>query len=452
MKQNALLLLLLTTTAYFSVGFYHPDEHFQILELLNIKLTGITHPQIVNWDFTEKMRSWVQPGLYFLVAKLIPSDAFFLAFILRLLHSLLGFFALKKMCDHLFPEKNEQNKALVFTLCTWFVPFILVRTSSESLSASLFLLGASDFLKRKNNFTVAFLWGLSFFVRFQMGVVIAAAIAWSLLFDRRKIKDYSIMIAGFTLAFAIGLACDWWGYQETVFSVWNYFKQNFILQRAKDFGVAPFYYYFVLIFIKGVPPLSIVIMASVLIYWWKFKKDFLTSITFIFFLTHCFIAHKELRFLNFIYLVSPLMLYRLLIGVKNKKWQVPLIVLNFCLLIYLAFTPAHSPVRAYKYIADYMPDVSTFYTPLEEGKKLEFSLMFYQPHLLQTSGFALNTTNQAELNQFKNIITSKYSEKLQLEKFSSCHSQFQLFPDWSYQFNYFNWISRSSLWIIWKCQ
>jgi phosphatidylinositol glycan class B len=455
MRITVALILLIVITAYFSVGFYHPDEHFQVLELLNLKITGIYHPHIFNWDFTEKMRSWVQPGFYLLIAKIVLPNPFVLAFILRLFQGLLGLFALKKLSEVFFTEKKDQEQSLIFAICTWFTPFILVRTSSESLSASLFFLGTALFLKPKNInfFTLAgFLWGLSFCVRFQMGVVIFAGVLWSLIFNRKTKTFYALFALAFLFALTLGFLVDWWGHQESTFTVWNYFKQNFILKRANDFGVKPFYFYIPHIFIKGVPPLSLVFIFGVAAYWWKYKKDFFTFITLIFFIVHSLIAHKELRFLNLIYLIAPFMIYRLLAPIKIKKWYWPILAWNFVMLIYLALTPAHSPVRAYQYLAKNMPEVKSLYTPSTDGQKLELSLIFYQKNLIQTIPFNLAATTENELNAYRNIITTKYQEKLLLEKYPFCHPQFSLFPEWSYQFNYFNWISRSSLWIIWKCQ
>jgi phosphatidylinositol glycan class B len=285
-----------------------------------------------------------------------------------------------------------------------------------------------------------------------MGVVIFAGLLWSCLFNRQKKMFYLCFILGFLGALALGFIADWWGYQEMVFTVWNYFKQNFILKRANDFGVEPFYYYLKLIFIKGVPPLSLLFIFGVAAYWWKFKKDFFTFITFIFFVVHSLIAHKELRFLNFIYLLAPFMLYRLLPKQKIKFWHWPILAINFLLLIYLGLTPAHSPVRAYQYLAENRPTLKSIFTPSTNGQKLELSLMFYQKEPIQTIPFNLETTNEGELKSLQNIITTKYQEKILLDKFPICQPQFSLFPEWSYRFNYFNWISRSSLWIIWKCE
>ena len=55
-------------TAWFSNTFYFPDEHYQVLEFMALKL-GITPASELPWEFAARIRPWFQPLVYFLIAK-----------------------------------------------------------------------------------------------------------------------------------------------------------------------------------------------------------------------------------------------------------------------------------------------------------------------------------------------------------------------------------------------
>ncbi|MEO6759288.1 MAG: hypothetical protein ABIO24_07520, partial [Saprospiraceae bacterium] len=49
-------------TAWFSAGYHHPDEHFQLLELANYKLGGTTAAEL-SWEFRDRIRPGLQPWI-----------------------------------------------------------------------------------------------------------------------------------------------------------------------------------------------------------------------------------------------------------------------------------------------------------------------------------------------------------------------------------------------------
>ena len=65
-----LIFLINLITAFFSSGYYHTDEHMQILEFANYKLGHNPASNMPN-EFFSKMRSWLLPGFYFLSYKII---------------------------------------------------------------------------------------------------------------------------------------------------------------------------------------------------------------------------------------------------------------------------------------------------------------------------------------------------------------------------------------------
>ncbi len=59
-----MVLLVNVITAYFSVGYYHTDEHVHILGFMNYKL-GQNPQNNLPIEFFLQMRSWMLPGFYF---------------------------------------------------------------------------------------------------------------------------------------------------------------------------------------------------------------------------------------------------------------------------------------------------------------------------------------------------------------------------------------------------
>ena len=55
-------------TAWFSETYFFPDEHYQILEFMAMKL-GITSSSSLPWEYGAKARPFTQPFLYYLIAK-----------------------------------------------------------------------------------------------------------------------------------------------------------------------------------------------------------------------------------------------------------------------------------------------------------------------------------------------------------------------------------------------
>ena len=90
-------LLLIVVAAFRSESFYHPDEHFQTIEFASFKL-GRTPGAALPWEFAARMRSWLQPGLYVVLARAAQAvgvhDPFRQAFVFRVFSGLLLWAAL----------------------------------------------------------------------------------------------------------------------------------------------------------------------------------------------------------------------------------------------------------------------------------------------------------------------------------------------------------------------
>lgn len=443
-KIQLLAFLPFLLTSIFSQGFYHPDEHYQILELLNLKISNYADMSIFNWDYNDKIRPWFQTFLYFVISKLVfLKNPFFLAFIFRLFNSILGFLSIHFLSRHLFKEKAWCKTLLISWI--WFVPFIFARTSSESLSISFFILG-SVFLFNNKSFYAGFLLGAAFLTRFQMGIPISIGLLY-FLFKEKNVKLVLIASLSLIISIGLGIIIDYWGYGEWVYTAYNYFYTNIIESRASAFGRDPFWFYLYKPIVKGAPPLSLFLILGTLVFWIKNKLNYWTLTTFTFLLVHCFIPHKELRFLNYIYILSPFFLFQTNGYFKQEsifvKWGFRFaVVINIIFCFKVFFTSAHSPVKFYKYI--YAKSAVSYH--VTEENEFQFTLPFYQGRKLETLGINFN----AEISK-KQIISTKYSDYLLLKKKANCEIVYSLYPLWVLDFNYFNWLTRSSIWFLWKC-
>ena len=77
--------------AWFSTGFYHGDEHYQLIEFAAYKM-GTVSPEGLAWEFSARVRPALQPFIAFIIIKLLQVfsivDPYIQAFLLRLLTAL----------------------------------------------------------------------------------------------------------------------------------------------------------------------------------------------------------------------------------------------------------------------------------------------------------------------------------------------------------------------------
>src|SRR5690349_18118984 len=138
-------ILLIGITAWFSIGYHHPDEHYQIWEFAKYKL-GESPLADLPWEYHEQMRPGLQPFLAYcsiLGARILGiTDPFIQVFLLRLLTGLLVFWVYWKWCDALESTLGDRGRMLRLCLVFfWMFPYLNVRFSSENMSALTFLGG-----------------------------------------------------------------------------------------------------------------------------------------------------------------------------------------------------------------------------------------------------------------------------------------------------------------------
>jgi hypothetical protein len=301
------LLAALTTP-----GFLHPDEHFQTVELAALKL-GWSNPDAAPWELARRIRPWLQPGLYVLVARAFAiSEPFTLIAVLRGVSALataLGTAALAAALPRWLPAPGPRRWALVFTLFAPWAPTLAARTSSETLSTAalavalgaLTLIGdrgrAADRLDAALAGAGGLALGLAFHLRYQTGFVTVGVLAFGILVARWPRPVLLATGAGLAVALVVGLGVDRWGYGEWTLTPWRYLEANLVEGRAASFGVRPWWAYLGLLWHDLPKPFGALALLLPLAGLVAHRRHLLAFAWVPFLVAHAAIGHKETRFL-----------------------------------------------------------------------------------------------------------------------------------------------------------
>lgn len=382
-------LALNLVAAYFSWGFHHFDEQFQILEFASYKL-GNSPASDLPWEFDTQIRPWFQPAFAVMLARLF-GDPFDLVLAFRFISAILGWLStvvIASCCAVWFKDEKLRRFAILGSCFLWFFPYLHARPSSEGWSASLFFLGfipvVMGILQHRSKgdgtrlhlpawqaLLCGALLGLAFESRYQVGIMIAAGGLWTLKYGRLEWQGIVFLGAGLLAAILFGSGLDAWGYGELTLAPWNYIDQNLLQSRAADFGVAPWWDYFPQILAKGLPPLSLVLLTAVLLSWILERQSSLTWITLSYFLVHALIGHKEFRYLFLILPAVPVQAAMAVRALKERGllWKPAsgpgkfalrtlvgmLVAINFAALAVLTVLPPRLEVLVFRRIHAHAP-------------------------------------------------------------------------------------------------
>ncbi len=294
-------MLIYTITAINSRGFYHFDEHFQILEFANSKITHFTGN--LPWEYNAQLRPWLQPWMTFVEIQFLEllqiTSPFIQSTFLRIFSSFITLICVWRFTRILpiwFKERAWQNFSCAVSYLTCFLPMLHARASSENLSGSILLLSLAHVAEGKNPFFIG-LWGsMAFEFRYQSIFIFAGIAAYYLFFKLRSAKEFLLLSLGSILPILMGLIFDSWGYGQLSFPAWNYFRVNLLEGKAAQFGSeGPFYYFAILA--QSIPPIGFLFVTSVVAAMIFLRKHLLAWSVLPFVLVHILISHKELRFL-----------------------------------------------------------------------------------------------------------------------------------------------------------
>ncbi len=326
--------VIVSITGINSMGYHHADEHYQIIEFANYFLGNVSALDL-SWEFDAQIRPSIQPILAASFIKLSyligVSDPFTILLMLRVLT---GFFAvwvytglIKHMCrDNSIDTVFQGILAIAFACLLWFLPYLLVRFSSENFSSLFFILGMLPVLKEKNQkkaiVGAGFLLGLSISFRFQMGLCVFGLFLW-LVFIRKMARSKLLFLTiGGLGAFFLLMICDFWFYGEWVCTPFNYLMKNVIRADHSQFGTAPWWSYLSDLWVYLNPVTLLFLLLGILSMFSKHRNHVLWWIVIPFITVHSLIDHKEFRFLFPIVFVVPWILMecaRRLLGTKQQS-------------------------------------------------------------------------------------------------------------------------------------
>lgn len=504
-RYFAIGALFYVLAALVSVGFFHPDQHFQTLEFAHIK-TNSTNEDHMVWEYYAHIRPWTQPYAYVAIIGGLKTigvnNPFVHDAIIRLATGMVGMAALILFCislSHWLPLVAQKRwLAIVFGLF-WLFPFHNTRTSSETASSILLLLALSALiLLRKNpqddppvqyelgplsgpmQFSTSGLMlsavclGLMFNTRYQMGIVIIAIALWMLLIQKTPYRQLFLYSSIIIATMAFGVLLDTVGYGQFELVPWNYLRVNLIEGRAATFGADPWYFYILSMFIQPVGP---VLLVAAFLFWRKYPKNVITWATLSFVLIHMAISHKEIRFLI---PVTPLILAGLIFVIPESwysksqsgnpflgharwvRWAFYFFVtINFLALIITSIRPPRPEVSVHQFIQKIEPDHFEFYslgaTPFLYYQTNPPRLEFYAPQKVthHTLGAMSELPSVLEKNApiYFYHPDNKMPDSPELAPVrKNCRRIYQSYgPGWD-NWNFGNWIARLATSSIYRCE
>ena len=415
---SLLSLVLIVFAAIFSYGFYTPDEYFSIIQFVNFKLGGLPHSQM-HWEYHNHIRSWALPFFYYCAAKLLQmigiKNPFLITFYFRLFSGIIGWFALNALALLSYKWISKTNERIIqlrILFFLYFIPFLLVRTSSENLSGSTFMLSffhlaypAASLVKGKmtlRQFCVYFasgiLLGLSFEFRYQSGILVAALLAWLFIIVRLPLRYMLIICLGIAVSIITGSLIDRWGYGQWVFPPWDYVRICIFENVQENFGLSPFYAYVTMLIKRPMLPVNILIIIGAFCLWIRYPKHPVTWITLTFFIVHSCIGHKEVRFLFPIALPATLFI---IMGLANgftltlriqklipsklcKAFNTLLYSINIAALLFLCFSARQPEIKMQKFIYhNAYPESRWYFCKYNPYALYGQPMTFYRPHSLE---------------------------------------------------------------------
>jgi phosphatidylinositol glycan class B len=378
-RYVAVTLLVTCVTAWFSYAYFAIDEYFQVLEPARFAL-GFSDSFTLPWEIHERLRPMLQPFTYFVLGRAFGlRDPFVFGFVCRLVTGLacVGALALYlRTTLSWFSSEEERRLHLRVATLAGFLPYLFVRTSSETFSLAavtaafaLLLEGSSPprwtlVARPRRLLLVGLLFGVAFEARYHTAFLTLGLLVWMRLFARASWHAVATIVAGGLLALAVGTLVDRWGYGEWTFAPWLYFKANILEGVAAYFGSEPPFAFFWMLPANVFFPIVVVLLVLSAIAWWRERRHPLTWATLPFFLVHNLIGHKEERFVFPIAILAT-GLVTLALRSSPRLWSLRnglvakgLVAVNFALMALLALYPLgwNHHVRFTRYVHDHVGD------------------------------------------------------------------------------------------------
>jgi phosphatidylinositol glycan class B len=342
-----LATILYFVAAYFSVGFYHADEHYQIIEYANMRL-GKSTASDLPWEYVDKIRPTIQifiaMGAINVLKAIEITNPYTQLFSLRLITCFFALGAITffvRQTQHYFKSHKIKLTYFILSYFLWFLPFLNVRFSSEIWSGLFLLLTISFYLSeyKKKAFIIGILAGLGFLFRFQIIFSLIGFFIWGLLIAKEERKYLLKVCLSFFIIIGLGILIDSFFYGEFVFTQFNYVYENIINNKSQNYGVSPWYYYLEKIITFPTLVVGIPLIISLIIFCSLKPKHIIVWTVLPFLLVHSIVGHKEERFLfPLIYYIPFILTFfyeRFFYKIKSKILKISLLAIFILSNIFL---------------------------------------------------------------------------------------------------------------------
>ncbi|MBR4402166.1 MAG: hypothetical protein IKT29_01395 [Flavobacteriales bacterium] len=342
-----------------STGWYHPDEHYQIMEYANLLLTGSSQPQNLPWEYLKEMRSCFLPSIVYIIGRSMQHidiyNPFILATIMRVIACLLSITSILILFKAIKPRLKDRHWERYYIWVAfffWGLIYLHARFSSENISGSIIIICVSYYIiwsryKKINVWqaiALGVMAGLAFVVRYQMCIALLAILLYVIIIDKRY-KESIIATLSALGIIGLGVIIDRLFYGHWTFTPYNYFYENIVVGHASYFGEYGILRYIYEILREGMFIFPAIILCSWIYYIWKNPKDIITWVTTSYILAHFFISHKEPRFLfpmigfcpYFIIYTLQSLPHHILKGERFIYSARVIIVINTAAILYLFF-------------------------------------------------------------------------------------------------------------------
>jgi GPI mannosyltransferase 3 len=281
--------------------------------------------QHAGGNLTVEFRQKDRPALQIVIASYALQGAteigitnrFAQAALLRILSALLGI-SLSLMLYRRYRPQCETEAAktwlLSLLLLLWFLTPIHASFTPEAWSGMLFFLGLAWFLRRDrledaSNILAGLPLGLSFFFRFESGIMIAGFLAWLWFAEREHARVLLTLGLGIVFSSLIGVLADRQFYGEWIFTPWNSLAALIADGPTPTAGVTPWWFYFDQIVRYGIYPIGALVLISGLIFFVVLRTEVLTWVVVPYMVLHMILPGKDLHFLYPVASAVPVMLF-----------------------------------------------------------------------------------------------------------------------------------------------
>lgn len=347
--------------ALLSRGFYHPDEHFQILEYAHLKLFGAETTDYLPWEYHAMMRPGLQPFIAWLLGRGLLVAGYYSPFalvsLLQLLSAAFSVVALFALFRAVYDELGTACRRRWFLYVGFFLCFevyLHVHFTAEMATGNLLVLLVARTLRLRHStppsgfragMLLGLLAGLTFAVRYQAGFALAGYGLWLLCYHRRG-RLFAGMVPGVLLALAAGVLADRWFYGEWTVVPYNYLRENILNSHMDEFGVSPWWFYFTESLREGGYLFGALMLVATGWFFIRHPKNPVTWMLVPFLFVHFLLGHKEVRFFFPALFFAPYLLLsfaqtvpqRLFAG-RGWRWAVGVAAFaNLCGCVYVIGT------------------------------------------------------------------------------------------------------------------